>query len=58
MCDRQPVFGEGLATLLKSEAEKYSVLVVTTSPSELERSITAYPRRRPARCVVWGGCDD
>ena len=43
ICDRQPVFGEGLATLLKSEAQKYSVLAVTTSPSELERSIIANP---------------
>ncbi len=43
ICDRQPVFAEGLATLLRSEAQKYSVLVVTTSPLELERFVTGNP---------------
>ncbi|HEX2193086.1 MAG TPA: response regulator transcription factor [Acidimicrobiales bacterium] len=36
ICDRQPVFAEGLATLLQSEPRGYRVLTVTTSPTELE----------------------
>jgi DNA-binding NarL/FixJ family response regulator len=41
--DRQPAFGEGLATLLRSETRKYSVVAVTSSPMELERSIRGDP---------------
>ncbi|MDQ3898415.1 MAG: response regulator transcription factor [Actinomycetota bacterium] len=43
ICDRQPVFAEGLARLLSSEGRNYSVLAVTTSPFELERSIRWKP---------------
>jgi two-component system nitrate/nitrite response regulator NarL len=39
ICDRQPVFAKGLATLLKSEARDYEVVAVTTSLSELEVEI-------------------
>ena len=43
ICDRQPVFGKGLATLLKSEERKYLVVAVTTSPSDVERAIIRNP---------------
>ncbi len=43
VCDRQPVFGEGLATLLTSEGRKYAVVAVTTSTFELERAIKRSP---------------
>jgi two-component system, NarL family, response regulator LiaR len=36
VCDHQPVFATGLATLLRAEPARFDVLAVTRSPSELE----------------------